>query len=78
MSSQPNPTPGGCHGCRHFAVTYDVEWPYACEIFGLRSKRLPSVEVREASGRECMAREGRQAQVARRPPQLPPGGGVWA
>ena len=50
-----------CFGCRHFLVTHEREWPYACLRFELRSKRLPSAEVELASGSPCAAREPRGA-----------------
>lgn len=52
----------GCHGCRHFLITHDPDWPYACAAFGLRSRRLPSVEVELASGEPCRAREPREVR----------------
>ena len=72
----------GCHGCRHFTVTYDPEWPYQCEAFDIRSKRLPSIEVQEASGQACMAREERGSEGASRPAPRAgdrhPDGGLYA
>ncbi|MHC4262309.1 MAG: hypothetical protein ACYSWX_07310 [Planctomycetota bacterium] len=64
----------GCHGCRHFRVTYDPAWPYACDLFDMRAKRLPSIEVLEASGQPCRARETRDAPARREPPA----GGLYA
>jgi hypothetical protein len=55
----PAPLPT-CHGCRHFQVTYQRDWPYACLAFDLRAKRLPSLEVQDASGEPCRAREPRR------------------
>ena len=51
--------PATCFGCRHFLVRHDARWPYACERFGLRSRALPSLLVRRASGQDCQAREVR-------------------
>jgi hypothetical protein len=48
-----------CFGCRHFRVTHQRDWPYACLQFELRSRRPPSVEVELASGAPCAAREPR-------------------
>jgi hypothetical protein len=48
-----------CFGCRHFRVRHDPQWPYACEHFALRSRTLPALEVRRASGEDCRAREER-------------------
>jgi hypothetical protein len=50
-----------CFGCRHFRVTHQRGWPYACLQFELRSRRPPSVEVELASGAPCAAREARSA-----------------
>jgi hypothetical protein len=50
-----------CHGCRHFLVTHDTARPYACRAFGIKSRRLPSDEVRDASGWPCAACEPRPA-----------------
>jgi len=50
-----------CFGCRHFVVRHDPRWPYACERFGLRSRGLPSSQVRRASGQDCRAREERRS-----------------
>lgn len=50
-----------CHGCRHFLVTHDTARPYACHAFGIKSRRLPSDEVRDASGWPCAACEPRAA-----------------
>ncbi|MEO0653015.1 MAG: uracil-DNA glycosylase [Planctomycetota bacterium] len=70
----PRPQSKGCHGCRHFRVTYDATWPYVCAAFDLRSKRLPSVEVEQASGAPCRAREERATRSTGRRPN----GGLYA
>ncbi|HVS19252.1 MAG TPA: hypothetical protein VMT18_11675 [Planctomycetota bacterium] len=48
-----------CFGCRHFLVRHEARWPHACELFGRRSRALPSLLVRRASGEDCRAREVR-------------------
>lgn len=62
MAKEPTPAreTQGCFGCRHFRVRHDPLWPYACEHFALRSRTLPSLEVRRASGADCRAREPRE------------------
>jgi len=50
-----------CFGCRHFRVTHQPDWPYACLQFELRSRRPPAIEVERASGAPCAAREPRFA-----------------
>ena len=42
-----------CHACAHFRVTWDKRVPYECRAFGMRTSRLPSVVVRQESGRDC-------------------------
>lgn len=49
-----------CYGCRWFLVRHDPHWPYACERFALRSRTMPALEVRRASGEDCRAREERE------------------
>ena len=51
-----------CFGCIHFRVRHDAHWPYACELFGLRTRTLPALEVRRASGEDCRAREPRETR----------------
>ena len=49
-----------CFRCRHFQVTYQPAWPYACRAFGVRSKVLPSIEIRRASGAPCRGFEPKE------------------
>jgi len=53
-----------CYACQHFWVTHERAHPYGCRAFGMASARLPSAEVRAASGRECQAFE-RKSERAR-------------
>ena len=64
--SDPAPV---CHGCRHLRITYDPAWPYACLRFAIRSRRLPAIEVEEASGEPCAAREARADPVTGHEPR---------
>jgi hypothetical protein len=61
LSELPQNSPAAvrCHGCVHFQVTYQADWPYACRAYGLRSRRLPSAEVLHVSGHACQLREAR-------------------
>ncbi|TVR72390.1 MAG: hypothetical protein EA427_03360 [Spirochaetaceae bacterium] len=52
VSSPPN-----CLKCRHFSVTWDRRFPRACRLFGVKSRRIPSVVVYETTGRHCPAFE---------------------
>lgn len=44
-----------CLKCEHFFVTWDVGFPRGCRVFGVKSRRLPSLVVRETTGRHCPA-----------------------
>lgn len=47
--------PPDCLKCRHFYVTWDPSFPRGCRLFGIKTRRLPSQEVRESTGRDCPA-----------------------
>jgi hypothetical protein len=42
-----------CLKCLHFRVTWDPNFPRACDVFGIKTRNLPSVEVFAATGRQC-------------------------
>jgi hypothetical protein len=48
MAAQPF-----CLKCVHFRVTWDPRFPRSCELFGVKSVRMPSEEVYLATGRSC-------------------------
>jgi hypothetical protein len=43
-----------CRKCEHFFITWETGKPYGCKGFGFKSGRIPSIEVLESSGRECL------------------------
>ncbi|WP_440027162.1 hypothetical protein [Chromobacterium amazonense] len=43
-----------CRRCRHYVITYNPDFPYGCRAMGFSSKRLPCVDVQEASGQTCL------------------------
>jgi hypothetical protein len=47
--------PGGpnCFQCRHFAISWQPSMPYACRLFGFKSKALPAIEILRIDGRIC-------------------------
>lgn len=47
--------PPFCPRCVHYYVTWDPSFPKGCQLFGVKSRRLPSAEVRDANGRDCPA-----------------------
>ena len=56
--------PVHCSRCRHYWITHEPAHPHGCRVFAIKSERLPMVDVREASGRECELYERKQ-EVAR-------------
>lgn len=42
-----------CHACQHLRITWDKNLPYECKGFGFQSKHLPSLVVRQTSGKDC-------------------------
>ena len=55
-----------CRTCVHFWITHRAERPYGCRRFEFVSQRLPAIEIRESSGRECLAHEPRGDSVTGR------------
>ncbi|MDR0402643.1 MAG: hypothetical protein LBH35_03535 [Treponema sp.] len=49
------PKPPNCLKCAHFKITWDPDFPRACEIFGFKGQSLPSQEVQRATGLPCPA-----------------------
>jgi hypothetical protein len=42
-----------CRRCKHYYITWDTHFPHGCRLFGFKSKTLPSMTVREATGAPC-------------------------
>ncbi|MGL6045497.1 MAG: hypothetical protein ACRC02_03430 [Vogesella sp.] len=51
--SQPAPTPQ-CRHCQHYYITHDARFPYGCRAMQIKSKRTPTLDVLEATGRPCV------------------------
>ena len=49
----PSGPPPYCPRCIYYYVTWDPSYPKGCRLFGIKSRRLPSAEVREANQRDC-------------------------
>jgi len=43
-----------CHTCEHYRTTWDARFPFGCRAHGFKSRKSPALEVREASGLECL------------------------
>jgi len=48
----PNKPPF-CLRCSFYRVTWDSTFPHACDIFAIKSAKLPSMEVFRATGANC-------------------------
>ena len=49
-----------CFRCRHFKITWDLAFPRACLLFGLKCRNLPSMEVFISSGSHCFAFDAKE------------------
>lgn len=43
-----------CFKCVYFAVTWDVNFPKSCKLYGFKSAYMPSLSVFKSSGIRCM------------------------
>jgi hypothetical protein len=48
-----------CTHCRHFQITWNPSYPYACKAWGIRSAHHPAMAVRASSGLPCQLREAK-------------------
>ena len=46
--------PIDCKKCAYFKITWEKDLPYGCKAFGFKSKKIPSLEVYCAAGKECL------------------------
>jgi hypothetical protein len=53
MEVKTLPRAPDCLQCTHFRVSWDPDFPRACTVFGIKSRKLPSHVVFEATGRHC-------------------------
>lgn len=43
-----------CFQCEHFYVTWDPKFPRGCRAFGFKTAQIPSAQVLQASGKQCL------------------------
>ncbi len=46
-----------CANCKYYYITWDKTSPHGCKALGFKSKRLPSVIVKQESNQECLSFE---------------------
>ena len=44
----------GCNSCAHFYITWDKRYPYGCNEMKFMSSKLPSLNVLEVEGIDCL------------------------
>ncbi|MDP8243315.1 MAG: hypothetical protein P9L94_04480 [Candidatus Hinthialibacter antarcticus] len=49
----PKPKGPNCHNCVSFEITWDFKFPYGCKAMGFKTRKIPTMEVYEASGFHC-------------------------
>jgi len=42
-----------CQGCRHYWITWEQRFPYACRAHEFKTNRNPALAVFQASGIPC-------------------------
>ncbi len=53
-----------CWQCRHFGVTHDSRAPYMCRLMGIKTVRLPGLEVLAADGEVCLGHTPKTVALA--------------
>ncbi len=46
-----------CAKCKHYYVTFDQTAPHGCRLYQMKSKMLPYLVVKTASGQTCQSFE---------------------
>jgi hypothetical protein len=44
-----------CATCAHYFITHEAATPHGCRLLKLKSRRMPHLDVLEASGMPCLA-----------------------
>ena len=42
-----------CRNCQFFKISWDYAKPYSCDFFNFKSKQIPSMVVKQNSGKDC-------------------------
>lgn len=49
-----------CFECIYFYTTWEPNAPRGCKAYGFKTKKLPSVVVKQSSGMECLQFQPKQ------------------
>ena len=67
MPSPPEPQVAPvCVHCVHYFVTYEPGTPHGCRYFGMKSRMVPSLVVKNESGQHCAAFERKNPPKGKR------------
>ncbi len=50
---EPGCKPADCNNCIHYFITHEANFRYGCHALGFKSRRMPVLDVIEASGQQC-------------------------
>ena len=53
----------GCNDCAHFYITWDKRFPYGCSAMRFMSAKLPSQDVLEVEGRDCLSFQNKELEI---------------
>ena len=42
-----------CNNCKYYYITWEIQFPYGCKLYGIKSKQVPSVIVSKSIGMPC-------------------------
>ena len=51
-AEKKSPLPN-CMRCACFKISWDPSLPYSCDVFAIKSRYLPSLEVYRSAGSHC-------------------------
>ena len=54
----------GCNTCAHFYITWDKRYPYGCNVMRFMSAKLPSQDVLEVEGRDCLSFQHKELGIS--------------
>ena len=53
----------GCNTCAHFYITWNKRYPYGCSVMRFMSSKLPSQDVLEVEGRDCLSFQHKNLEI---------------
>jgi len=66
-----------CYECKFYRVTWEQDFPHACDGFGFKTRRFPAEVVFESSERECLLFSQKERRRKREEKSDDDGGKGW-